>query len=944
MTRQSEFVTCPERPHRSLVRSSLVIGTLVGCLVAPSSGSAQTAANVAAQPSTPTAAAAPSERLTVATPVRSVEGIREYRLANGLQILLAPDDSKPTTTVNITYRVGSRQENYGETGMAHLLEHLLFKGSPRFPTAWAEFSKRGLRANGSTTIDRTNYYASFSANEDNLRWYLSWAADSMVNCFIAKSDLDSEMTVVRNEMERGENNPFQVLLAKTLATMYQWHNYGKSTIGARADVEGVDIGRLKDFYKLYYQPDNATLIVSGKFDPAAVLEQIQTEFGAIPAPKRALPNHYTLDPAQDGERQVTLRRVSGVPLILAAYHVPPGAHPDMAALKLIDLLMSDDPAGRLHQRLIDNKLAANVFAFSRAAFDPGMTIFGAQLAPGQEVGAAQTALIDVIESIAKAPFTDDEVNRARSNWLISWDRRFTDPEQIGLALSEYVALGDWRLFFLLRDRIKAVTTTEINRVAGTWLLRDNRTMAQYLPTEKPARAPVPQAVNLAAQLQEFKPVEAAAAVASFEATPENIERRTRRAEIAPGLKVSLLPKETRGNVVDAQLILRFGSVESLMGRRTAATLLPALLDKGTTSLSRQQVQDRQTALKSTINIRGDAQAINVSIQSTRENFVAVIELVGDLLRNPILPANALEEVRQQALSGIEQSRKEPQALVSNTLERYGNPYPVGDLRAARTFDELVADLQAVNIEQVREIHRQFLGASNAQFAAVGAMDEAAVNAALARALGAWVSKTPFERAPRPLIPLTPMRQVLETPDKQNAVMVMRQPLPIRELDPEQAALLVANFIMGSASNSRLWTRIREKEGLSYDVRTQIIFNPFEAASFFSGSAIFAPSNRAKVERAFEEELTRVERDGFTVAEIKEAKEGILNFRRLARAQDANLALTLATNAYLGRTFAIDRQVDDAITQVTPEQALSAWRKLIDPKRFVKALGGDFKGQ
>jgi zinc protease len=745
-------------------------------------------------------------------------------------------------------------------------------------------------------------------------------------------------------MERGENNPFQVLLAKTLATMYQWHNYGKSTIGARADVEGVDIGRLKDFYKLYYQPDNATLIVSGKFDPAAVLEQIQTEFGAIPAPKRALPNHYTLDPAQDGERLVTLRRVSGVPLILAAYHVPPGAHPDMAALKLIDLLMSDDPAGRLHQRLIDNKLAANVFAFSRAAFDPGMTIFGAQLAPGQEVDAAQAALIDVIESIAKVPFTDDEVNRARSNWLISWDRRFTDPEQIGLALSEYVALGDWRLFFLLRDRIKAVTTTEINRVAGTWLLRDNRTLAQYLPTEKPARAPVPQAVNLVAQLQEFKPVEAAATVASFEATPENIESRTRRAEIGPGLKVSLLPKDTRGNVVDAQLILRFGSVESLMGRRTAATLLPALLDKGTTSLSRQQVQDRQTALKSTINIRGDAQAINVSIQSTREHFVAMIELVGDLLRNPILPANALEEVRQQALSGIEQSRKEPQALVSNTLERYGNPYPVGDLRAARTFDELVADLQAVNIEQVREIHRQFLGASNAQFAAVGAMDEAAVNAALARALGAWVSKTPFERAPRPLIPLTLMRQVLETPDKQNAVLVMRQPLPIRELDPEQAALLVANFIVGSSSNSRLWTRIREKEGLSYDVRTQISFNPFETASFFSGSAIFAPSNRAKVERAFEEELIRVQRDGFTVAEIKEAKEGILNFRRLARAQDANLASTLAANAYLGRTFAIDRQVDDAITQVTPEQALSAWRKFIDPQRFVKALGGDFKGQ
>jgi len=893
---------------------------------------------------TQTSTQPPSPASSKAAIVRSVEGIEEYRLPNGLQILLAPDDSKPTTTVNITYRVGSRHENYGETGMAHLLEHLLFKGSPRFPTAWAEFSKRGLRANGTTNIDRTNYYASLSANEDNLRWYLSWVADAMVNCYIAKSDLDSEMTVVRNEMERGENNPFQVLFSKTLATMYQWHNYGKSTIGARADVEGVDIDRLKAFYKLYYQPDNATLIVSGKFDRAAVLAHIETEFAAIPAPTRSLPRHYTLDPTQDGERQVNVRRVGGVPLILAAYHTPPGAHPDMAAFRLIDLLMSDDPAGRLHQRLIDNKLAANVFGFSRGAFDPGVAIFGAQLAPGQAVEAAQAALVEVIESIEKAPFSDDEVNRARANWLISWDRRFTDPEQVGLALSEYVALGDWRLFFLLRDRIKVVTTAEINRVSATWLLRDNRTMALYLPTEKPSRAPNPAAIDLPAQLSTFKPAEALATVAAFESTPENIERRTRRSEIAPGLKVVLLPKEKRGDIVDAQLVLRFGTVQSLMGRRTAATLLPALLDKGTTSLSRQQVQDRQTALKSTISIRGDTQSISVSIQSTRANFEGAIELVADLLRNPVLPESALEEARQQALSGIEQSRKEPQALVSNILERYGNPYPVGDLRAARTFDEIVADLKAVNIEQIRDVHRQFIGASNAQFSAVGAIDEQAANAALKRAFGDWASKTAFERAPRPFIALTPMRQVLETPDKQNAVIAMRQALPIRELDPEQAPLLVANFIVGGAGNSRLWTRIRETEGLSYDVRTQVSFNPFESASLFNGSAIFAPSNRTRVERAFEEELARVAKDGFTPAEVKEAREGILNFRRLARAQDPSLAATLATNAYLGRTFLIDQTVDDAIAQVTPEKALAAWRKLVDQNAFVKALAGDFKGQ
>ena len=206
--------------------------------------------------------------------VTAVEGIEEYRLANGLQLLLVPDDSKPTTTVNLTYHVGSRHENYGETGMAHLLEHLIFKGTPTHPKVWAEFEKRGLAANGSTSFDRTNYTASFSANEQNLDWYVGWLADSMVHSFIARRDLDTEMTVVRNEMEMGENSPQRILYQRTLALMYDWHNYGKDVIGARSDVENVDIGRLQAFYRLYYQPDNATLIVAGSFDSARVLRRV----------------------------------------------------------------------------------------------------------------------------------------------------------------------------------------------------------------------------------------------------------------------------------------------------------------------------------------------------------------------------------------------------------------------------------------------------------------------------------------------------------------------------------------------------------------------------------------------------------------------------------------------------------------------------------------------
>lgn len=227
----------------------------------------------------------------------------------------------------MTYLVGSRNENYGQTGMAHLLEHMLFKGTSTTRNAMGEFSRRGLQANGSTSSDRTNYFASFAANPDTLKWYLGWQADAMVNSLIAKEDLDSEMTVVRNEMESGENSPFRILMQKMQAAAFQWHSYGKNTIGARSDVENVDIGQLRAFYHQYYQPDNAVLIVAGKFDPQATLADIESTLGKLPKPDRQLPPEYTVEPAQDGERAVTLRRTGGTPLVAAMYHIPPPAAP-----------------------------------------------------------------------------------------------------------------------------------------------------------------------------------------------------------------------------------------------------------------------------------------------------------------------------------------------------------------------------------------------------------------------------------------------------------------------------------------------------------------------------------------------------------------------------------------------------------------------------------------
>jgi zinc protease len=880
------------------------------------------------------------------TPVASVEGITEYRLANGLQVLLVPDDAKPSTTVNVTYRVGSRHEGYGETGMAHLLEHLIFKGTPTTKNLLGEFSRRGLRANGSTSLDRTNYFASWSANDDNLRWYLSWQADAMVNSLIARADLDSEMTVVRNEMESGENNPSRILVQQMLASMYQWHNYGKGTIGARSDVENVDIARLQAFYRRHYQPDNATLIVAGKFDRERTLAWVQQYFAPIAKPTRVLERTYTLDPAQDGERSVTLRRNGGAPLVYLGYHVMPGAHPDFAAVSVLGQVFGDAPGGRLHKRLVQTQKAASAFGGPWGLAEPGPLFFGLQLAPGQDVETAKSEMLKVIDSIGSEPVTAEELERARTQLLNEWEQGFNDPEIVGVQLSSAIGLGDWRLYFLERDGVRRVTLADVNRVANERLKRDNRTVGIYLPTAKPERAPAPQTVDVAALVRDYKGDATAAATEAFDASPANLDARTRQSALASGMKVALLAKASRGNVVQARLRLNYGDVASLKDQASVGSLLAALMDKGGGGLTRQQFSDRLDQLRAEVSFSAEEQALVVSAQTRRDQLPELITLLGAVLRAPTLAAESLEEVRRQRLAALERQRSEPNAVAGNALERLANPYPKGDLRYAPSFDETAQTLASVNVEQLRAFHRRFYSAASAEFAAVGAMNVEAVQKALVTAFGNWnapaAGALAYQRAPRPFVALPNETLSLATPDKPNATLRLTQPLPVAELHPDYPALMVFNEVFSAGPGSRLWDRMREREGLTYGVQSAIVWNAYEPHSRFIVVGIFAPQNRAKMDTALREETARVLKDGISADEFTRLRDGLLQQRKLTRAQDVALAGGLARNLQLGRSFAVSQQVDDALARLTVAEVNAAMRKYIDPAKWAIAWAGDFK--
>ncbi|MGI9135081.1 MAG: insulinase family protein, partial [Rhodoferax sp.] len=492
----------------------------------------------------------------------------------------------------------------GETGMAHLLEHLVFKGTPSLPgkTIVEEFARRGMRMNGTTFYDRTNYFETFAASEDNLNWALKMESDRMVNSYIARSDLDSEMTVVRNEMESGENQPGRILWERMTAAAYQWHNYGKTTIGARADVENVKIENLQAFYRHYYQPDNATLIVTGKFDPSKTLARIEETFGAVQRPQRQLAPQYTLDPVQDGAREVNVVRVGDSYLIGTLYHIAPGAHPDATYANLLAFILGDTPTGRLHKALVDKQKAAGIDADAMALHDPGYLMFFANLNKSQSREEAKKILLDVVEGLKKNPVTEAELKRAKTALLNKFDKSMANPAAFGIGLSESVAQGDWRLYFLGRDRIEAATLADVQRVAENYLLESNRTFGQFLPTDKPVRAALPAAPDLNTLLANYQGKAALTEGEAFDPSPAHIDQRTLRFAMPNGMKGALLSKSTRGNTVNGQIILRMGDEQSLFGKREVARTVAQMLMRGTSKLSRQQIADRLDELKAKIAI------------------------------------------------------------------------------------------------------------------------------------------------------------------------------------------------------------------------------------------------------------------------------------------------------------------------------------------------------
>ncbi len=879
----------------------------------------------------------------------SMAGITEYTFPNKLRVLLLPDSGSGTITVNMTYLVGSRHEGNGETGMAHLLEHLLFIKSTNDRSIKKELEDHGARWNGSTWYDRTNYYETINASDENLRWALGLEAERMVNMRIEQALLDAEMTVVRNEFERGENSIARVLEERVFAAAYLWHNYGKSTIGSRADIERVPIDRLAAFYRTYYQPDNAIITIAGQIDTARTLAMVSSTLGAIAAPTRKLNETYTIEPVQDGERSVELRRVGKGKNVMLAYHTPAMAHPDAAALEVLSgILVGRGGTGRLDKALVDSKKALSIRMSVAELHDPGLITFSATIGDDQSLDDVKNIAVDVIAGVSREGPTEEELHRAKTRIIQGMDREMANSQQLAMSMTEVIASGDWRLLFTNYEEVKSVTAADVVRVAAQYFKASNRTVGVFVPETAPDRTTVPAAPTMDSLLSSYRPNITVEAGEAVDPSPATLEKRIRRVALPGGFRLALLPKGTRGGRVQASLTLRFGDERSLAGRQSAADMTSALLMRATRSKSRQQIQDEMQRLNATMNVEGGGRGaslgtVTASLSTTAENLVPVLQFAVEILREPAFLPTDFDQIRAQQIAQLDRGRTEPGTLVGEMLQANISPFPRGDVRHVRTIDEEIEDLKQLTLDDVRQFHQMFYGASHGELVIVGRFEPPAVEQAAATLLGSWKTASPYERIVTNYRPVQRINTKIETPDKENAQFSAALRLQLRDTDPDYAAMVLANYMFGgSGLTARLPDRVRNREGLSYSVSSAFSAPADGDAALFSASAIANPRNMPKVEASFLDELTRTLERGFTAEELALARKSLHDDRVGGRSSDGGVLNLIAAREAYDRTLAWDAALDARLEALTVDQVNAAFRRYVTAATVSIVKGGDFK--
>jgi len=865
-------------------------------------------------------------------------GFSSYVLPNGFKIILVPYPSAANARVELLVKTGSKLEGYGETGMAHLLEHMLFKGAGKRANLKSDLTALGASWNGTTTTDRTNFFETVAAEPGKIDEVIRIEADRFIRASFTKEDLASEMSVVRNELERNDSDPGSLVMRALQRQSYFWHGYSRPTIGARSDIEDAPFSALQTFHKKHYRPDNAALIVSGNFDPQRVLTLASRLFAEAHNPATPKVGNWTREEARAITNRSELALAAGKTMVASAWKLPGATDRQTYALDLATSAICDDDWGSLRKDLVlERKIAVSVSCGTQIQADYGLLVSFATAGKEADAEVLSQALRSHIETTAAKGISQDQLERARVMELNAYERLENAHESLAYFLSRSEVAGDWRLYFWQRDIVKTLTLDEVNAALKKWAVGVNRSDVLLRHADGIVAPELPKLIE-AKELVSGK--DWPAIVMHADPIPTSAGELAKATIKVPldgsRAKAALISRQTQGNLAWLMLSNDYGNESTLAVRRTACNMADNLLALGGAGFSRDQLSAKLEALQAkwSLNLGG------IFLEAPRQNIDAALDILLAVWTSPSLPADEFERIKAGSIARLEAALKDPVAVAASTANLRFNNYPAQHPYQLRSLEQQLAESKAVTYADATACIADFAGISQIRLGIVGAFSPQDVQAVWSKIAILPKAKIPYERVKDIEAPLavdtTPINVAM--PEKPNAVIVGSTLLRITDESPDFPALRIAVKALGGDADSRIWKRLREREGLAYSAGVNLAGSHFEPRSRVSIQASAASDKADAAMSSLKNELTSALKDGFSEQEVERAKAAWMQERKTSLRDEKSFAGNLAEGLYSGRDYAWLAQYDEKIARLTTQEVTLALRKYLADAPIVWMIG------
>ena len=881
------------------------------------------------------------------TKVKEVGGITEYTLDdNGLTVLLMEDNSAPVLTFMVTYRVGSRNEVTGNTGSTHLLEHLMFKGTDKYNKANgghidAKLGNIGARLNATTWLDRTNYYETIPS--DYLELAVDIESDRMRNLWLNKEDKDAEMTVVRNEYERGENSPFSALNKEIWAAAFTAHPYHHSTIGWRSDIENVPIEDLRDFYNTFYWPNNATVTVIGDFKTENALTLIKQYYGAIPKSPNPIPEVYTTEPEQQGERRVNVERVGQLGVVGIGHKRPEGAHEDNYPLAVLDKILTDGKSSRLYKALIDQGKAVNVFNFNFGFKDPSLFVKYAFLAPGIAHEEAEQILLDEIEKVKSEGVTEEEVKRAISQVTAETAYERDGSFSVASQINEAIAMGDWTAFVNYLDNIKKVTAADVQKVAEKYFIQKNRTTGYYIPKAPGGAAmkPGPSSRSEMKTMNFYRDPAVNNIENEIETIVNPLSEETSisdniKEENVAGIRV-ITAKTGVKDVVTFRGSFAAGDQFSPSGNSTVADLTGYMLDKGTTKHDKFALAEKLENLGASISFSVGTHKVNFNGKCLAKDVESVIDLLAEQLRFPAFNEDEFNKLKQQRIGNWKQALDNVNSRATEKISEllFGEDHP-NHGTATETF---IKDAETATLADVKEFHSKYYGPKSMIFVLVGDLDESKIKSGIETAFSGWTGGVDYPEFNRAEYKTTGATEIVNMEEKTSASLMIGQITKLKRSDDDYLAFSVANQAFGGGSfTARLMSIIRDEEGLTYGIYSSHGGDVFSDGHWWI-QGTFSPNLLAQGYSSTMRELKRWVKEGLTQEEFESTISRLTGSFKVGLENTNGMAGSILRFAERGYKMTYMDEYTKKLNALTLADVNNVIAKYVDPDNVVTVVAG-----